>query len=100
MGMQQGDGPSCRYNWTMRRLAAAALALSLVVSAGAVWGQQARVSRRWIGTWTTAAIARRYPPPAASGTPPVQGNGAPIPLPDNQTLRQIVHVTAGGDRGR
>jgi lysophospholipase L1-like esterase len=84
----------------MKRLAAAALALSLLVSAGAVWGQQARVSRRWIGTWTTAAIARRYPPAAASGAPPVQGNGAPIPLPNNQTLRQIVHVTAGGDRVR
>jgi lysophospholipase L1-like esterase len=86
----------------MKRVAAAALALSLLVSVGAVLGQPARGGTRWVGTWTTAAIARRYPPasePAAGGARP-QGNSAPIPLPHNQTLRQIVHVTVGGDRVR
>src|SRR5450755_1938858 len=88
----------------MKRIAATALALSLLVSAGAVLGQPARGATRWVGTWTTAAIARRYPPASESAAAPSgarpQGNAVSIPLPNNQTLRQIVHVTVGGDRVR
>jgi lysophospholipase L1-like esterase len=75
--------------------ALAALALLTVP----VVGQQA--SGQWVGTWGTAKTWR----PAATAapvTPPPAGQPAP-PRPiqfNNQTLRQIVHVSLGGERLR
>jgi lysophospholipase L1-like esterase len=84
----------------------------------------------WVGTWATAVVTRPQAPPAGQAAPaPVQmpltasgqpnacqpaafgpgpgpaagrGNGqAPPPLNfKNQTLREIVHVSLGGDRVR
>jgi len=81
----------------------------------------------WVGTWATAVVARPQPAPggqpsasapqlplSASGQPnacqpavfgpPPGGGRGPAPPPPlnfkNQTLRQIVHVSLGGDRIR
>ena len=98
-------------------------ALALVVAAAFSFSAQAQSARsvHWVATWATAPIARvpaaviagapAVPaPPAATlvpGAPGAPGPGAaarPAPrppfYPNNQTLRQIVHVTLGGDRVR
>ena len=77
----------------------------------------------WVGTWATAVVVRPQAPaspaiapegsacaPAAFGPAPGRGGAAaggragftpPAPLNfKNQTLRQIVHVSLGGDRLR
>jgi lysophospholipase L1-like esterase len=81
--------------------------------------QTIRSGEHWVGTWATAVVARPQgpptPPPVVPGSPcpPAvfgpgpgrQGGGPPPVLPapinfSNQTLRQIVHVSIGGDRVR
>jgi lysophospholipase L1-like esterase len=84
-------------------------------------------SNHWVGTWATAVVARPQgpqglpqgfgpppgpavdgggQPPQAQAGPPTQGGGrggrgAAPPLNfNNQTLRQIVHTSIGGDRVR
>jgi lysophospholipase L1-like esterase len=70
---------------------------------------QNRSNERWVATWATALVGRPQTPPAAPApAAPVQpAAGAPagpppVPLPTftNQTLRQIVHTSVGGDRVR
>jgi lysophospholipase L1-like esterase len=99
---------------------AAAFALSMVP---VLSGQTAVTSQRWVTTWTAAATARIDPaggqgpaatlgrtlvppdqiPPAVLAVAPGQqlpiGGQSPLHF-NNQTLRQIVHVTAGGSRLR
>ena len=101
------------------------LALFVCADGRSPWAQ-GRNEGRWVGTWATALVAR---PQAPQGqTPPAQppapnagptsqtqtgptappqppqgrgGPGAPPPLNfSNQTLRQIVHTSVGGDRIR
>jgi lysophospholipase L1-like esterase len=85
--------------------------------------QTRRSADHWVATWATASIARvpaaqiaagtppiAAPPAAATtapgtpGTPGAPGAARPAPrppfYPNNQTLREIVHVTLGGDRAR
>lgn len=81
-------------------------------------------SNHWVGTWATAVVVRpqapaapQQVPPTASGQPnacqpaafgpgpgPGGGRGGQAPAPPlnfrNQTLRQIVHTSLGGDRVR
>src|ERR1700688_610766 len=68
-------------------------------------------NEHWVGTWATAVVTRPQPPrpapgeqPAATapGTQPVgQSAGQPAALSlNNQTLREIVHVSIGGSRAR
>lgn len=70
-------------------------------------------TERWVGTWATAAVVRPRAPqrPASTGRPapaqaarPPQGRrgGANRQLPSfsNQTVRQIVRVSLGGERVR
>jgi lysophospholipase L1-like esterase len=94
---------------------AAALALASIVPAfhDALTAQGA--AERWVGTWSTAEVARPQappPPPATPGPPPFMPNQCP-PNPalaapqasgfmhfSNQTLRQIVHTSIGGSRVR
>jgi len=57
--------------------------------------------QHWVGTWATAVVARVAPPP---GQPPPgrgrgRGGGPPLDV-NNQTLRQIVRTSIGGDRIR
>src|SRR5689334_6034803 len=60
----------------------------------------------WVGTWATAVVTRPQPPRTAPGPPstpsatPTPGaQPAPLSL-NNQTLREIVHVSIGGSRLR
>src|SRR5437016_1966806 len=72
------------------RIAGAALALYLVAGHAPAAAQGGR-QEHWVGTWATAVVAR---PQAAPGRGP-----APLNF-NNQTLRQIVHTSLGGDRVR
>jgi lysophospholipase L1-like esterase len=112
---------------SMRKLQAAVVA---VVAATALFAVDAALHAQradhWVGTWATAVVVRPQGPapappavapegsacaPAAFGPAPGRGGpgpgggragGAP-PTPvnfKNQTLRQIVHVSLGGDRLR
>jgi lysophospholipase L1-like esterase len=67
----------------------------------------------WVGTWATAEVLRPAAPPtppaAAAPAPspsaaPPQGGGRGGPPPissfNNQTLRQIVHTSVGGEQAR
>ena len=65
----------------------------------------------WVGTWATALVERRDPPagrPPAQPLQPPPSPGAFVPIPvlnpdlhfNDQTLRQIVRTTVGGDRVR
>ena len=86
----------------MKRLAAAG-AICFLGFVAAASGQPPRTSGHWVSTWTTASVARLYPPPEPE--PPAGGAQTPaaaraVPLPNNQTLRQIVRASIGGDRVR
>jgi len=90
-----------------RLLAASACAAALVASTPLLLAQSA--GDHWVGTWSTAEVGRpRTPPAAVPGPPPFMQNQCP-PRPrqaatfmhfNNQTLRQIVHVSLGGPRVR
>ena len=59
---------------------------------------QSNSTDRWVATWATALVARPLPPaaPPAGATP-----RPPAPTTvQNQTLRQIVHTSIGGNRVR
>jgi lysophospholipase L1-like esterase len=104
------------------------LAIGLVAAAPLLQAQGGR-AEHWVGTWATAVVVRpQAASPAAAAAPvpegsacapaafgPAPGRGAaggnagpgragftpPVPLNfKNQTLRQIVHVSLGGDRLR
>jgi lysophospholipase L1-like esterase len=66
----------------------------LLVPRHPVLAQKGGSDQRWVGTWATASFPRIQtpPPPAAGGAPRL----APLNF-NNQTLRQIVHVSLGGD---
>lgn len=55
--------------------------------------QDGRSGEHWVGTWATAVVAR----PQAS---PQRPQASPAVNFDNQTLRQVVHVSLGGERIR
>jgi len=76
------------------RIAGAALALCLLASDGGLVAQSGR-AEHWVGTWGTAVVPRPQPAPGAA---PGRG-GAPLNF-NNQTLRQVVHVSLGGSRVR
>ncbi len=112
------------------RLIARVVALALVVSTAVPAFAQSGRDPHWVATWATALVARaqgqggRGPAPAApapaaqpSATAPVPPSGPPAatapPAPpaggrgglppvtiSNQTVRQIVRVSVGGDRVR
>jgi lysophospholipase L1-like esterase len=68
--------------------------LVLVLSLPAL-GQERR--EYWVATWATSLVGRpmSVPPPAPPAAAP-----APLPSVSNQTVRQIVRVSAGGSRVR
>jgi lysophospholipase L1-like esterase len=73
------------------------LVLGLLVSSTSAQAQGGAQGEHWVGTWATAPVASPSQPPA----PPQGGPQAPqSPRLQNQTLRQIVHVSLGGTRVR
>lgn len=87
----------------VRRLRSAAiasvlLAFSLFAVRPDLVAQARRGGEHWVGTWATAVVARAPLPPQGGG-----GRGGPAAPPlnfNNQTVRQIVHVSLGGERVR
>ena len=77
-----------------------ALTAALIAADPLLLAQTPRSSPHWVGTWATAGMARAAQPPAIQG----RGQGAQPPRPplnfNNQTLRQIVHASIGGERVR
>ena len=74
---------------------AALAALAFLLPAHLLLAQAA--GEHWVGTWSTADVVR---PPAR---PPAQGQPQPAQPAisiNNQTLREIVHVSAGGPQAR
>src|SRR5260221_12837557 len=106
----------------MKTLKIAGAALALYVFAGntPAMAQSGRSADHWVGTWGTGMVARpQSAPPGVPGQPAPagqpgqgpqssqgsQGRGQPPLQPpplnfSNQTLRQIVHTSIGGDRVR
>jgi lysophospholipase L1-like esterase len=76
------------------RFAGAALALVLFVSTTGLVAQSDR-GQHWVGTWATAVVPRPQPAPGAA-----PGRGGAVLNFNNQTLRQVVHVSLGGSRVR
>lgn len=88
--------------------------LAAALGAGvSVLAQGPRAGEHWVGTWATAVMLRepagptpsaQAPQPAAGGiarrAPAVQGLAASPLNFNNQTLRQIVHVSLGGEQLR
>ncbi len=74
-----------------RSIAIAALACGLTSN---VAFAQPPAGEHWVGTWSTAVVVR----PPASGQPAQPQAGA-LAI-NNQTLRQVVHVSIGGSRER
>jgi len=86
----------------MKRLA---IAIAIAFLVGSPLSGQNGARPHWVGTWMTSLIGR--PPYPAAPATTTQPAGAPAPpaaarmtVPSNQTLRQIVHTTLGGDRVR
>ena len=82
-----------RVRHTGSTIAGTVLALSLFAIQPLGLAQDDRGGEHWVGTWATAVVARPQTP-----SQPLQD---PDPLNfHDQTLRQIVHVSLGGDRVR
>jgi lysophospholipase L1-like esterase len=72
-----------------------ALALASLAGSGPRLSAQTAMEH-WVGTWATAPLSSPSQPTAE----PQSGLGAPPTVFNNQTLRQIVHTSIGGDRVR
>ena len=98
-----------------RFICAAAVSVALLLIQPAAFAQGA--GEHWVGTWATAVVGRAIRPLAGRGggqgpqngqapqavPPAVQAPQAPPAPPinfNNQTIREIVHVSLGGDRVR
>ncbi|HVS25205.1 MAG TPA: SGNH/GDSL hydrolase family protein [Gammaproteobacteria bacterium] len=97
----------------VRRVVFLVVAAALVVLAPAF--AASKKDENWVATWATALVIRPAPgttgpapagpPPNAAGAPPpAAAGGPPRPPPGatvkDQTLRQIVHASIGGERVR
>lgn len=80
-------------------IAAAALAVSLLGVQPPILAQRGESSEHWVGTWATGVVARPPAGFAEGDAPPGQASVPPLKL-NNQTLRQIVHASIGGERLR
>lgn len=78
-----------------KTIAAAALVFHFLAIHPAVLAQVARSGEHWVGTWATAVVAR-----APQGSTPQSPSAPPVLNFKNQTLRQIVRTTLGGERVR
>jgi lysophospholipase L1-like esterase len=80
------------------------VAFALLAIHSAIFAQSGS-NERWVGTWSTSEVGRpQTPPPPAPALPPFQTNQCPAAPPaaptfrhfNDQTLRQIVHISIGG----
>jgi lysophospholipase L1-like esterase len=73
---------------------------------GGVLALSAANNEHWVGTWATSVVTRPQPARPAAGespaasTTPASGAQPPALSLNNQTLREIVHVSIGGGRVR
>jgi lysophospholipase L1-like esterase len=79
----------------MKRGILAVLVVWNLVIAGTLSAQRAVIDH-WVGTWATAPVSV----PSQPGRQAQLGQQGPPPSVNNQTLRQIVHTSIGGDRVR
>ncbi|HEY7173251.1 MAG TPA: SGNH/GDSL hydrolase family protein [Vicinamibacterales bacterium] len=79
----------------MKRGILAGLVVWSLVLAGTASAQR-QAADHWVGTWATAPVSV----PSQPGGPAQLGAQGPPPAVNNQTLRQIVHTSIGGDRVR
>lgn len=90
-------------NWNQRVVRAAATAVRAAVAVGlavGVAGAQGRpANEHWVGTWATAVQAPRVIQLPPSANAPAAAP-APVTSFKNQTIRQIVRTSIGGDRAR
>ena len=88
-------------NIVLRLLLSGALAATTLSPDILLFAQGPRAGERWVGAWATAVMLRQPTPPAggAVGQAPAPALASAINL-DNQTLRQIIHVSLGGDQVR
>lgn len=116
--MKMLKGPLSLGRTSTRSVASVVFALLFLGSLPTLLAQGGRTSEHWVGTWATAAVARCPGQPAglapqglASGlcgsrnqttAPPQtpQPAQAVLPVLVNQTVRQIVHTSLGGNRIR
>ncbi len=103
--MMRVRGFDSTWQFAMARLVAGVtLAMLVLASQPTLVAQEA--DERWVGTWATAAVVRPTPPPrptpgqAARPAQPQRRRGQPLPAFNNQTLRQIVRVSLGGEQVR
>jgi lysophospholipase L1-like esterase len=98
-------------------LAGRALCVALLMLSPAVLAQDGGSNDRWVGTWASVPVAR-CPGQSAGQAPPVDTrqceptdvevapgepvpfSRAPLPVLHDQTVRQIVRVSVGGERVR
>jgi lysophospholipase L1-like esterase len=79
---------------------------STAILLGGVLALSAANNEHWVGTWSTSVVTRPQPARPAAGespaatTTPASGAQAPALSLNNQTLREIVHVSIGGSRVR
>ena len=94
-----------------RFFAGVAVAATLLFTQPAAHAQGA--GEHWVGTWATAVVGRAVRPPAGRGGGPAPQGPAPQAAPpaaqappappinfNNQTIRQFVHLSIGGERFR
>ena len=98
-----------RLRRSIRRIVpAAAVAWFLLAAPLLVHAQAGAADEHWVATWATALVERQDPP---AERPPAQAPPSPGPFVpirvlnpnlhfDDQTLRQIVRTSVGGDRVR
>ena len=105
---------------TTKRIRLVFFALGLATLAAVVSARGLDSNEKWVGTWATAVVARGQGPqtlprgfgpppraggnngaaPAATGGPPRRSLFGPPLSFDDQTMRQIVHVSIGGEQIR
>jgi lysophospholipase L1-like esterase len=73
-----------------------AVALASFLPMGALASAQTAATEHWVGTWATAAVSAPSQPPSQ----PQTGLGGPFVKFNDQTLRQIVRTSIGGQRVR
>ena len=94
--------PSIQGQSWARLGAGVAVAISvLTVGPSPLTQQNGGIKRHWVGTWATAVVERAARPQTPAPVPTTPGQPAQPPRPllkfNDQTLRQIVHTSLGGE---